>query len=33
VDSGIIDPIWYDIIDGKKVYKRFAGVNEPLPDL
>ena len=27
VDSGIVDPIWYDIVDGEKVYKRFAGIN------
>lgn len=33
VDTGIIDPIWYDIKDGKKIYKKFSGVNQPLPDL
>ncbi|KRX05138.1 hypothetical protein PPERSA_06772 [Pseudocohnilembus persalinus] len=33
VDSGIVDPIWYDIVDGKKVYKRFAGVNQPMADI
>lgn len=31
VDTGIISDVWYDIVDGKKVYKRFAGVNQPLP--
>jgi len=27
VDSGRIRDIWYDIVDGKKVYRRFSGVN------
>lgn len=31
LDTGIIRDIWYDIKDGKKVYRRFAGVNQPLP--
>ena len=31
VDTGIIGELWYDIVDGKKVYRRFAGVNQPLP--
>jgi len=32
-DTGIIDDIWYDIVDGKKVYKRFAGVNQPMENI
>jgi len=32
-DSGIVDDIWFDVVDGVKVYRRFAGVNQPLPDL
>lgn len=36
-DSGIIDELWYDIVDEdgekKKVYKPWAGVNQPLPDI
>ena len=30
VDSGRHAPIWYDIVDGKKVYKKYAGVNQPM---
>jgi len=32
-DSGIVGPLWFDIIDGKKVYKKFAGVNQPMEDI
>jgi len=30
VDSGHINDIWYDIVDGKKVYRKWAGVNQPM---
>jgi hypothetical protein len=33
VDSGLVNDIWYDIVDGKKVYKPLAGVNEPMEDI
>ena len=26
-DTGLVGDIWYDVIDGKKVYKKWAGVN------
>ena len=26
-DSGVVGDLWFDIIDGKKVYKKWAGVN------
>ena len=29
-DSGVIGGLWFDIIDGKKVFKKFAGVNQPM---
>jgi len=32
-DSGIVGDLWFDIVDGKKVYRRFAGVNQPLADI
>lgn len=33
VDTGIIDPLWYDIKDGKKIYYDWAGVNQPMEDI
>jgi len=30
VENGLVGEIWYDIIDGKKVYRRFAGANPPM---
>ena len=32
-DSGVIGELWYDIKDGKKVYHKWAGVNQPLDDI
>ena len=32
-DTGIVFDIWYDIVDGKKVMRRFSGANQPMPDL
>lgn len=32
-DTGRYVPLPYDIIDGKKVYKKFVGVNQPMPIL
>lgn len=29
VDAGIVQPQWFHIVDGKKVYTKWAGVNEP----
>ena len=26
-DTGLVGDIWYDVIDGEKVYKKWAGVN------
>lgn len=33
VDSGIVGGLWYDIVDGKKIYRKFAGVNPPMEDI
>ncbi|EWS73300.1 hypothetical protein TTHERM_000470561 (macronuclear) [Tetrahymena thermophila SB210] len=33
VDTGIVDPLWYDIREGKKVYYDWAGVNQPMEDI
>jgi hypothetical protein len=33
VQTGIAGDIWYDIKDGKKVYRKFAGVNPPMEDI
>lgn len=30
-ENGSIDEFPFEIEDGKKVYKRFVGVNQPLP--
>jgi hypothetical protein len=30
---GLIIPLYFDIKDGKKVYRRFAGVNQPMEDI
>jgi len=27
MDIGIIGPLWFDIVNGKKVYNKWAGVN------
>jgi len=32
-DSGTIGDLWYDIKDGKKIYRPTAGVNQPMEDL
>lgn len=29
-DTGLFTDIGYDIVGGKKVYKKFAGVNQPM---
>jgi len=26
-DTGLVGDIWFDVIDGKKVFKKWAGVN------
>lgn len=28
-DSGVVNPPFFEIIDGKKVYSKWAGVNQP----
>jgi hypothetical protein len=33
LDTGIIGPLWYDIVDGKKVYYDWAGINQPMDDI
>lgn len=30
-DAGTVNPPFFEIKDGKKVYSRWAGVNDPLP--
>jgi len=30
---GVIPPLYFNIVDGKKVYDRFAGVNQPMEDI
>jgi len=32
-ETGIVTDIWYDIVDGKKVIRRFAGANQPMPNI
>lgn len=32
-DSGLVGDLWFDVVEGKKVYKRFAGVNQPMDDI
>jgi len=32
VDAGHITPIKFEISDGKKIYSRWAGVNNPMKD-
>lgn len=31
-DTGIICDVWFDIVDGKKVIRPFAGANQPQED-
>lgn len=33
LDMGLIVPLHFDIVDGKKVYRRFAGVNQPMDNI
>ncbi len=33
VETGVVDPIWYDIKEGKKVYYDWAGINQPMEDI
>lgn len=30
VDSGLVHELHYDIVDGKRVFKKFAGVNQSM---
>lgn len=32
-DTGLVGDLWFDIVDGKKVYRRFSGVNQPMDDI
>eukprot|EP01017_Pseudomicrothorax_dubius_P024192 TRINITY_DN2574_c0_g1_i1.p1 TRINITY_DN2574_c0_g1~~TRINITY_DN2574_c0_g1_i1.p1 ORF type:complete len:258 (+),score=64.90 TRINITY_DN2574_c0_g1_i1:122-895(+) len=33
VQTGLVGDLWYDIVNGKKVYRRFAGANQPMEDI
>ena len=32
VDTGIVGELWFDIKDGEKIIKPWAGGNQPMPD-
>lgn len=32
-DTGFYTDLPFDIVDGKKIYKRFAGVNQPVEEI
>jgi hypothetical protein len=32
MESGIVGEPWFDIVNGKKIVRRFAGVNQPMHD-
>jgi len=32
-DSGLIIPLHYDIVDGKRIFRKYAGVNNSAPNI
>jgi hypothetical protein len=32
-DAGLITDLWFDIVDGKKIYRPEAIVNQPMEDI